>query len=56
MVWVPGASVEMAPLLAFPPTRVTGEPTSLPSMLNWMVPVDVVLPEVGVTVAVRVTG
>src|SRR2546428_10618810 len=56
MVWLATLSELMLPLLAPPPLRVTGLPKSLPSILNWTVPVGV--PEPGLfapTVALKLT-
>src|SRR5438876_11505813 len=56
MVWLPTLSELVLPLLATPPLRVTGLPKSLPSILNWTVPVGV--PEPGLlapTVALKLT-
>src|SRR5437899_2738020 len=56
-LWVPWGRFVTGGDTAVPPVSATAGPTSAkPSRRNWTVPVGVPVPDVGETVAVKVTG
>ena len=57
MVWLPASSEVTGSKVAVPPESVTGEPTLLPSMTSWAVPVGTPwLGETGAIVAEKLTA